>query len=450
MPNGEQQSHNGDRPHELVVDLPHLELIRAKLSELRLEVVGVEESAELALALVDIANFDDYATNNALTDMLKATVVWLAADEENPTDAGTVPLGDDPSNLDRLLYCLRRMIGKENNGKYPAMGKNREVGTVAGQPHLSGTADEYPEPDEKPAATEEPQMGRGIRVGVLDTRLFAHPDLHNYVAVDGALFTGEQLADPARTQYWAHGTFIAGLVRRFAPSAELVVRWVLDEPRATATAWDVARAIVAFNDSGVHILCLAMGGYSGRDDKRPLVLTRAIEKLDPRIHVLAAAGNRARRNPPPAGPPPAVAAGEATSIELRPIWPAALSKMREFAPTRRVTAVGAIDRQGEPVDFSPALAWVNLTAWGAGVTSMFLIGDVVIDRQDPYTDYRESFPAGYARWSGTSAAVAVVAGRLATVASENGGDIDKALAELDDEARRRSREVHLGGVRVPR
>jgi hypothetical protein len=442
MPNGDQQAQSGYQMQELVVALPYRELIRTKIAALGLTVKepapeerAEYESEELDLALLDLENIN----TQKVTDDLKAEVLRQAADKANTTDAGSVPLGDDPSNVDRLLYCLRRIIGRDNGGWFPDMGKNRDVETVAGQPHLSGTADEYPTPAQRPRNEVPQNWGAGIRVGILDTKLFAHPDLDKIEASDGTILTEAELTDPARTHFLGHGTFITGLVHRFAPAAELVVRWVLGKPRATATAWDVARAMVAFKGSGVHILCLAMGGYS-RDGKRPLVLSRAVDVLSPDIVVLAAAGNRARRESEATEPASAAEAGPPTDIDKLPIWPGADTD---------VIAAGAVTSSGERADFSPKLPWVKLAALGTGVVSTFLFGEVEIDRSPRYANITRNFESGYARWSGTSAAVAIVAGRLAATASENGRDVPAAVKQLLAEAASAPLGPDEGGVFLP-
>jgi hypothetical protein len=442
MPNGEQHAQNGYEPHELVVELAHEGLITAKLEELGLAVVESDpdkhRSAALDLALLDIADFDDHTKDEALTGLLREAVARLADDPQNPTDAGPMPTEDEPSNLNRLLYCLRRMIGKDYGGWFPAMGKNRDMESVAGQPHLSGTADEYPEPEPRPAAIAVQEGETAVRVGILDTKLYAHEDLANYVPYEDTLLTPEELAKPL-PHYAGHCTFITGLVHRYAPSATLDVRWVLGNERATATAWDVARAMVGFKGSGVRILCLALGGYSN-DNKPPLVLTRAIDRLTPEILVVAAAGNRARREATGDEPPPSADAGAPAWVERRPMWPGA------DPDVVAVGAAGLVDGTVTPADFSPTLPWMDLAAPGAGVISTFLKGPVFIDGKPPYPDGDKDFEHGYAKWSGTSAAVAIVAGRLATLASHLGGDADEALKRLRAGAKDASGAIEGGRV----
>ena len=87
-----------------------------------------------------------------------------------------------------------------------------------------------------------------------------------------------------------HATFIAGLILRRAPGAELVIRPVLLNEKAFARAWDVAKDMAGFIGSGVDILNLSFGCYTD-DGEPPLVLARAVSLVSAEILLVAAAGN---------------------------------------------------------------------------------------------------------------------------------------------------------------
>jgi hypothetical protein len=137
------------------------------------------------------------------------------------------------------------------------------------------------------------------------------------------------------------------------------------------------------------------------------VLRRAVERLSPSIVLVAAAGNH--------GVPDDLPPGMTSSS---PFWPAALDG---------VVAVGADNSTGA-APFSPDLPWVDLTAPGAGITSTFLPGDVLVGAKD-----REPFGDGYAEWNGTSFAAAAVTGAIAARTSPH-RTAREALAELLDGA----------------
>jgi membrane-anchored mycosin MYCP len=433
MPNGDLLAGTGFRKNELVVDLRYRTLIRQTIVDLDPGTEPLDdnrqyESRVLNLALLGLTDFDDRTT-----EKLRAAVT-RATSRDNVTQAGTPPAPEagPEANLDRLLYCLRRVIGGENGGWFPEMGKNRDV--VVGQPHLSGTGDKHPTRASRPAdaVSGDPYGAGPTIVGVLDTKIYDHRDLSgSYDASNTTRLTVGELNRPRH--FLGHATFVAGLIRRYAPAARMHVRSVLSDDNAIASAWDVAQEMAEFRNSGVKILCMAMGTYTG-DGQAPLVLSRAIEVLGPDVLVVAPAGNRRKQAD---GKP-----------DRRPMWPAALPG---------VVAVGAVTQNGAAVDFSPGLPWINLNAWGVNVVSTFLPGTVDVVHPDN-TIVPTDFPEEYADWSGSSFALAVLVGRLAAAALDNGGDARKALDDLRIEAETARLNpsnaavpaVGKGGVRLPK
>jgi subtilisin family serine protease len=180
---------------------------------------------------------------------------------------------------------------------------------------------------------------------------------------------------------WAgHGNFVAGLIRQAAPAAHLDMRAGLAPDTGTSSAWEVAKKIASFQHSGIHILNLSLGCVTA-DNEPPLVLRRALEKLDPQVLVVAAAGNRANADFPPAQ-----------------VWPAAATG---------VIAVGAVDQGGALAEFCLDKAWTRCFAPGVAVTSTYLTDTVTLD------DGEEIEFTGTAEWSGTSFATAAVTGKIA-------------------------------------
>jgi hypothetical protein len=119
-----------------------------------------------------------------------------------------------------------------------------------------------------------------------------------------------------------------------------MVRSVLDDEHAAATAWDTALQMVAFRNSGVKILNLSLGCHTA-DGVAPLILSRAVELLTPEMVIVAAAGNHG--DPKLNGP-------DSPVDQRASVWPAALAM---------VEAVGADnDRQPpELASFSPQVRW---------------------------------------------------------------------------------------------
>jgi Subtilase family len=225
---------------------------------------------------------------------------------------------------------------------------------------------------------------RPVRVGILDTRLFPHPDLAGrYLAVHDALVPATCTPTPDSE---AHATFIAGVVLDRAPSTDLIVGHVLNAYNISASSWDVATRMAEFAAAGVDVLNISFGAVT-HDNQPPLVLTRAVKMLrSHNVIVVAAAGNHG-----PGG---------------KQIWPAALKK---------VVAVGAGTWvHGDSVNaakFSPDADWVNLLAPGEDIHSLYKAG-------------------GYAVWNGTSFAAAAVSGAIAHLIETRNIGGKKALKVL--------------------
>jgi hypothetical protein len=321
--------------------------------------------------------------------------------------------------LERLLAELRTLIGNQYGGWVPDLGKNRVMQGLHlfPYPDFGGTG----APTSVPAGTllsaygTNWEAGRHARVVVLDTAIFPNDQLAGrYISADPrSLLSG---GDEARPWWTGHATFLAGLILRRAPAAQLEVESILRPDGAAATdVWEVARKLVRYADSGVDIVNLSFGCFTV-DGQPPLVLDRAIARLTPRMVVVAAAGNYGRGAS--SDPTDASLPGPETAV-----WPAAFPD---------VVAVGATGRYGELADFSPRAPWVDLVAPGVGVTSTYLKGTVMVpDVNVPQKDVPQDF-FGMAQWAGTSHAAAAVSGAIAARTVRGQRTAYQALDDLRD------------------
>jgi membrane-anchored mycosin MYCP len=263
----------------------------------------------------------------------------------------------------------------------------------------------YPEPASAPTPRLGEPAGDTCLVGLLDTRVSAHPALVGKLHVDeGAMLDG----DGPYSHYAGHATFVAGRILAEAPEARLLAAAALDDDRAISTAWDTALAMMRFRNSGVKILNLSLGCHTA-DGDAPLIIARAVELLTPEMVIVAAAGNH--------GDPKL---NNGVTDERAACWPAALSQ---------VEAVGALTEAGDRAEFSPDVRWTTFMAPGRNVVGPFLTGTVNVQTREHGTLPTE-FPDGWATWSGTSFAAATVTGRLARLTAKNGGDPHEALRDL--------------------
>ncbi|QFY11630.1 S8 family serine peptidase [Nonomuraea phyllanthi] len=279
-----------------------------------------------------------------------------------------------------------------------------------GQPLFFGGPASRPFP--VPPVSHKPGRSRsGVVVGLLDTGVAEHPwwsggDWYDRIAPEDA--------DAAEGAQAGHGTFIAGLLARRAPGAALRVHRVLDGDGVGDEA-TVVRALHRLREHPPHVLNLSFGGHTF-DDRPPPLLSDAIAEL---------AG-------PPVDTPTGRAAGTVTvacagnTASDRPFWPAALPS---------VVGVGAVDASGERrAPYSGHGDWVDACAPGDWLTSSFLDGSV----------HGGDF-AGYAAWSGTSFATALVAGAVADAArTEPAREVVRRM--LDGHGARQIRDL---GVLVP-
>ncbi|MBG0564657.1 S8 family peptidase [Actinoplanes aureus] len=379
-------------PVDLVVALPHEKLVLGVMQE-----AGAGRMIEMAdrngdLGLARISLREPGAVADHVADWRR----HVQPDARRAAAAAETP-------LDRVLTDLRAGFAALNGGWMPTMGKNRAVGRIPGmrnaRPGVSGAGEVSHGGGGAPRKIDEPGWakaraatpGRGARVGLVDTALRRH----DYLA--GA-WVGDQengLAYPDGLPAEAgHATFIAGLVLRQAPGATLSVTALLDD-QGVADSWEAAVRIVQLGREGLDVLNLSFVSYTD-DGMPPLVLSTAIDRLDPDIVVVAAAGNH----------------GFLTDgQERKAAWPAALND---------VVAVGAASARGdgEPASFTPLGSWIDVLAPGEDVESTYLDRRAQVwedpDGDGPQEPVRQSRNFnGYARWSGTSFAAAAVSGAIA-------------------------------------
>ena len=249
-------------------------------------------------------------------------------------------------------------------------------------------------------------LGEGIRIGVIDTGvrqdhqwLFGHCEARELV--------DEETLDTAppfgQLDFEAgHGTFIAGVIRQFAPSATLVMRGVVDS-MGIIDDLTLAGAIDELaEEPPLHILNLSLGGYI----HDPLLLAPDGTELtirDFRVQRLglpatAAAIERLRQVTfDQHGIRLVVTAAAGNNGMSRPFYPAALPK---------VIGVGALNQDFSKAIWSNHGDWVDAWEVGANVVSSFV---------GPHLDQRGGGGSGKegAFWGGTSFAAPRLAGLLA-------------------------------------
>jgi membrane-anchored mycosin MYCP len=379
---------------EFVVATPHRDLVMQRLTGTKVTVT--RESPELDLSLLTLSN-----------------VRQAAAEVRRQREAEGIdaPRTDGPGkqhDLEQLLAELRAIFAHRYDGWTPAMGKNRVMRGIQLYPYPAYIGEDRPAPvtgKKRPdPITANGSAGDRARVMILDTQIRAHPYLDGrYIAAPGSLLDS---TNTKPLDWWAgHATFVAGLVIQRAPAVQLELEAVLTEEGRSRSAWDVAVSMVRCADRDVDILNLSLGCFT-LDGDPPLVLDRAIQRITPKMVVVAAAGNFGASEANAEDPPTA----------RTPVWPAAFEQ---------VVAVGANKYGGERAPFSPHLPWVDLMAPGYWVESTYLEGPVSLDSESTPTNF-----TGMAKWNGTSFAAAAVSGAIAARTEPGRRTAYEALEDL--------------------
>jgi subtilase family protein len=421
---------------QLVVGLPDLPVVTGELGRLGARWAEPERNAALGLALVPELTGLPQAVHALRHSKIGPELERFGAERTQSRHGLPDPVDRDV-DLDLLVQGIRLLLAREYPGWEVTIGKNYGPSLVKGFPHISGGGHGDPEPAGKappphisgggdgdpepagaalrPAGTgpgEDSELGRGVRVGLLDTRLFPGRWL------TGRYFAAHSdLIDPGQGPYTVfdgHCAFVASCILQQAPTAELHVQHVLNS-KGDGSAWEAAIAIAEMAQLGMDVVNLSFGEFLTDDNTPPMVLEAAIRRFSSDTVVVAAAGNNG---------------DETEHGSAGPNWasyPAALPD---------VVGVGALDRSGKRAAFTPHPApWISLLATGVGLTGAYVTGDVTIehkDKHDAQLDEPEtrSFPDGTAVWEGCSFAAGIVSGAIAARTVLGRRSARQALEEL--------------------
>ncbi|MDF5758338.1 S8/S53 family peptidase [Spongiactinospora sp. TRM90649] len=382
---------------QLVVVLPHLGVVLRQLDRIGAGVtdLDIERNSLLRLARITIPNLSG------------AVAALLEADPNLERDLIEQRGEGNVHEIDIILRGLRLRFRREYDDWTPVMGKNRGVEEVRGEPYISGGLEGDPAPAvaiESLGAAHEGE-GEGVRVGVLDTRVYPHPLFQDkYVTA----VARDMLPAAPGTEGWAytegHATMIVGRILMRAPAAEVSVQAVLDE-NAQGDAWSVAKAMASVARGRPHVLNLSIGGQQTDDGLEPLIFRAALGVVSDETVVVVAAGNHGNVSKVRADHPDMVPEGLHDNSAS---WPAAMPQ---------VLAVGACAAGGEIAPFTPKVPWIGVLAPGVDLEGPYLRGEVVIrhrnGRGEQVGTPRYVGFGGSVRWSGTSFAAAVVSGEIA-------------------------------------
>jgi len=387
---------------ELVVALADLGILQGMLRELNVSWDGTDPSPALGMArLTGLAGVAE-AVPPLMADPAVGPELSRYRTERENAHREFCPVSD----LALLIKGLRLRFADRYRGWEMKIGKNYQPSMVKGYPHTGGGGEGEPTPtsnDFTKAADVDhgnPQPGRGVRVGLLDTKMYRHERLaDHYVGRD------EDLLDPGQlefTEFDGHCTFVASCILQQAPDAQLYLRHVLDS-QGDGSAWEAAVAMAEMAQAGPDVVNLSFGEVMTDDDAVPLVLEAAVQRFGPETVVVAAAGNNGQADELPSGRIPRGVTSASAS------YPAALAN---------VIGVGAIDQDGRLAPFTPRPApWISLYARGVDLDGAYVRGNVAIATTDRDADgkprTRNEVFDGTANWAGCSFAAGIVTGVIA-------------------------------------
>lgn len=207
-------------------------------------------------------------------------------------------------------------------------------------------------------------------------------------------------SDENYRSHWGHATFIAGLIRLAAPSAQVLSMRVMNS-HGKVSEDDVAEGLNWLADNsesagGIDIVLMAFGRQDDPGEHDLEKLRAPIKKLSDRgVRIVASAGNDGAE---------------------RPVYPAAFAAEPElcYKSQRSVLSVGALATPTERAPYSNFGPWV--AEWYGG-TNIISIMPLTTKSSDDHADGFDPAAApargnGYAWWSGTSFAAAIAAGKL--------------------------------------
>jgi membrane-anchored mycosin MYCP len=386
---------------EIVVALKHAGLVRKELEKFtRRPNLRLDDDTDLGLGRIA------FKSEAQLRD---AAITFREFDPE----AREMPVNEQGADvLDSLLRGLRGKFKRDNSGWAPLMGKNRVVGVGVGNKGKvgggGGGALMVSTGLRSRPGNATSDAGVGVRVGVLDTQIYANPW---YAGAWTSRVADELKPALAKRRLEGcnlppaagHATFVTGIVLQQAPAATVIARSVLDL-HGEAPSWEVAKAIVALARTRPQVMNLSFLCFT-EDGDPPLALSAAIDKVDTDTVIVAAAGNHGDpRNKQSGFNPPA--------------WPAGFD---------RVVAVASADNKGKPSSFSPRGQWIDVYIPGEDVRSTFIEGR--LDLRDAPDDENAVYK-GFATWSGSSFAAAKLSGAVAARTRVGSNSPSAALAEL--------------------
>jgi subtilisin family serine protease len=303
----------------------------------------------------------------------------------------------DRRDVPQILDAVRT---RSRTGRAPQVAPNH---VLFGSTHaVWGPAREVRPATHRPTYPED-GPGRGVTIVVLDTGTAQRgPDFDK----------PDENGDKELDHEAGHGVFVEGVIRRYAPAAEVVHKRVLTSDGRVSDSSLASEMAEIVNARKVDIINLSLGGYT-YDNRGAYAFGRVLNRLrreHPNVAIVAAAGN---------------------DHTDRPFFPAAAKGVIAVAAYHPLDA-----EKRRRASYSNFGWWVDVRAKGEHDSTYYDI------KRGPYARLKAPGELtlaqfeGFANWEGTSFAAPVMAGAIAARMTEGGVKNAREAARLllDDAA----------------
>src|SRR5580693_5331453 len=183
---------------ELIVAIPQLSVVREELRDFGVVIGdrGIEENGVLGLARLSELKGIEKAVRKLERDRSVGQEIKAYRKLRHEAHPDAPPVSD----LALLIYGVKLRLARRYPGWQIAIGKNYRPSLVRGNPHTDGTGrpkphtdgaghpvphtDPHTDGEGRPTTTGaidpevgDRELGRGVRVGLVDTKLFPHESL---------------------------------------------------------------------------------------------------------------------------------------------------------------------------------------------------------------------------------------------------------------------------------
>jgi hypothetical protein len=186
---------------ELIVAIPQLSVVREELQDFGVEIGdrGIEENGVLGLARLSELKDIEKAVRKLERDRSVGQEIKAYRKLRHEAHPDAPPVSD----LALLIYGVKLRLARRYPGWQIAIGKNYRPSLVRGNPHTDGEGRPTTTGAIDPEAGDR-ELGRGVRVGLVDTKLFPHESLTgHYVGRPADILSPAQ---PMFTEFEVNGS----------------------------------------------------------------------------------------------------------------------------------------------------------------------------------------------------------------------------------------------------